>query len=198
MHNHLNSLLQYKEIVVALIAVFGVVIPYLVQRNKEYKLKLAEQKIAAYSEFLRDFTETAVLIAHDEEVAGKDADRRRIMARNQILLYGSDDVIKAYDKWVVFTDENQKAGSDEDVALFGDLLLKIRQDIVGTTKVTVHEISNLNPFNRGSTTNDLTMAAPDANSCLYPSVIVGFALLASRVSFVVRRQHISYVDIQNE
>src|SRR5437899_6305659 len=101
MHNQLNFLLQYKEIVVALIAVFGVVIPYLVQRNKEYKLKLAEQKTAAYSEFLRDFTETAVLIAHDEEVAGKDADRRRIMARNQILLYGSDDVIKAYDKWVV-------------------------------------------------------------------------------------------------
>jgi hypothetical protein len=146
----LNFLLQYKEIVVALIAVFGVVIPYLVQRNKEYKLRLAEQKIAAYSEFLRDFTETAVLIAHDEEVDGKDTDRQRIMARNQILLYGSDDVIKAYDKWVIFTDENQKAGgSDEDVALFGNLLLKIRQDIVGTTKVTVHEISNLNPFNRG-------------------------------------------------
>ena len=42
-----------------------------------------------------------------------------------------------------------KAGSDEDVALFGSLLLKIRKDIVGVTKVTVNEISNLNPFNRG-------------------------------------------------
>jgi len=144
-----NILLQYKEIVVALIAVFGVVIPYLVQRNKEYKLKLAEQKIAAYAGFLRDFTETAVLIVHDEEVKGKDADRRRILARNQILLYGSDDVIKAYDRWVKFADENQNHGSDEEVTLFGDLLLKIRKDIVGRTKVTVHEISNLNPFNRG-------------------------------------------------
>ena len=47
----INFLLQFKEIVVALIAVFGVVIPYLIQRNKEYKLKLAEQKIAAYSGF---------------------------------------------------------------------------------------------------------------------------------------------------
>jgi hypothetical protein len=150
MHTFFTLLLQHKEIVVALIAVFGVVIPYLVQRNKEYKLKLAEQKIAAYSEFLRDFTETSVLIAHDEKVDNKDADRRRIMARNQILLYGSDDVIKAYDKWVIFTDENQKAsGSDEDVALFGNLLLTIRQDIVGKTKVTVQEISNLNPFSRG-------------------------------------------------
>lgn len=142
-------LLQYKEIIVALIAVFGVVIPYLVQRNKEYKLKLAEQKIAAYSEFLRDFTETAIFIQHDEEVDGKDADRQRILARNQILLYGSDDVIKAYDKWVIFSDTDGKGGSDEDVALFGSLLLKIRQDIVGATKVSVNEISNLNPFNRG-------------------------------------------------
>ncbi len=144
-----NFFVQYKEITVALIAVFGVVLPYLFQRNKEYKLKLAEQKIAAYSEFLRDFTETAVLIMHDEEIEGKDSDRQRMLARNQILLYGSDDVIKAYDKLVRFTDEGGEAGSNEDVTLFGNLLLKIRQDIVGKTKVTVDDISNLNPFNRG-------------------------------------------------
>lgn len=144
-----NSLAQYKEIVVALIAVFGVVIPYLIQRNKEYKLRLAEQKIAAYSEFLRDFTETAIRITYDEEVSDKEAQKQRILARNQLLLYGSDDVIKAYDKWVVFSDTGGKGGSDEDVALFGILLLKIRQDIVGSTKVTVKDIDNLNPFSRG-------------------------------------------------
>ena len=143
-----NFLLQYKEIIVALIAVFGVVVPYLIQRNKEYKLKLV-QKIAAYSEFLRDFTETAVLITHEEDVEGKEAQRQRILARNQLLLYGSDDVIKAYDKWVAFSDRGGKAGSDEDVALLQKLLLKIRQDIVGSTKVTVYDINNLNPFSRG-------------------------------------------------
>ena len=149
MGTFVNFLIQFKEIIVALIAVFGIVLPYLIQRNKEYKLKLAEQKIAAYSEFLRDFTETAILIMHDEEIGGKKFDRQRMLARNQILLYGSDAVIKAYDKWVIFTDNSGKGGSDEDVALFGNLLLKIRQDIVGKTKVTVDDISNLNPFNRG-------------------------------------------------
>jgi hypothetical protein len=72
-----------KEVVVALIAVFGVILgvvfPYLAQRNKEYKQKLADQKTAAYSEFLRDFTEISVLISHGEEVEGKDADRQRIL-----------------------------------------------------------------------------------------------------------------------
>ena len=149
MDTFINLLLQFKEIIVALIAVFGVVLPYLIQRNKEYKLKLAEQKIAAYSEFLRDFTETAVLIMHNEKTDGKKFDRQRMLARNQVLLYGSDDVIKTYDKWVMFTDSGGKGGSDEDVVLFGNLLLKIRQDIVGKTKVTVNDISNLNPFNRG-------------------------------------------------
>lgn len=149
MNTFINFLLQFKEIIIALIAVFGVVLPYLGQRNKEYKLKLAEQKIAAYSEFLRDFTETAVLIMHDQKVGSKALDRQRMLARNQILLYGSDDVIKAYDKWVMFRDSSGKGGSDEDVVLFGNLLLKIRQDIVGKTKVTVDDISNLNPFNRG-------------------------------------------------
>ena len=71
MDTFINFLLQFKEIIVALIAVFGVVLPYLGQRNKEYKLKLAEQKIAAYSEFSRDFTETAVLIMHDQKVGSK-------------------------------------------------------------------------------------------------------------------------------
>lgn len=112
----MDSLLQHKEIVLAFIAIIGGVIPYLIQRNKEYKLKLGEQKIAAYSEFLRDFTETAVLIAHDEQLNAKDSDRQRILARNQILLYGSDNVIKAYDKWISYTDETEKYGSDKDVA----------------------------------------------------------------------------------
>lgn len=34
---------EYKEIIVALIAVFGAVLPYLLHKNKELNLKIAEQ-----------------------------------------------------------------------------------------------------------------------------------------------------------
>ena len=81
----------YKEIIVALIAVFGAVVTYLLQKNKELNLKLAEQKREAYTSFLRNFTETAVAVMHDEDVSGKDADRDRMLARDELLLYGSDD-----------------------------------------------------------------------------------------------------------
>lgn len=98
---------EYKEIIIALIAVFGAVIPYLFQKNKELKLKIADQKRETYSNFLRNFTQTAVAIMHDDDVAGKDADRDRMLARDQLLLYGSDNVIKAYDAWIRYADNRR-------------------------------------------------------------------------------------------
>ena len=80
---------QYKEIIVAVIVVLGVVIGYLVQKNKELNQRIAEQKREAYANFLKNFTEIAVAVTHDEEVSGKDADRERMLARDQLLLYGS-------------------------------------------------------------------------------------------------------------
>jgi hypothetical protein len=68
---------KYKEIIVALIAVFGAVLSYLLQKNKELNLKIAEQKREAHATFLKNFTETAVAVMHDEDVLGKDADRDR-------------------------------------------------------------------------------------------------------------------------
>ncbi|MBW1794850.1 MAG: hypothetical protein JRJ38_10535 [Deltaproteobacteria bacterium] len=139
---------EYKEIVIALIAVFGAVIPYLLQKNKELKLKIADQKREAYSSFLRNFTETAVAVMHDEDVSGKDADRDRMLARDQLLLYGSDDVIKAYDAWIRYADM-EKRDLDREGELVSLIFFAIRKDLLGKTKVTKENLSNLNPFNRG-------------------------------------------------
>jgi DNA topoisomerase IA len=138
----------YKEIIVALIAVFGAVVTYLLQRNKELNLKLAEQKREAYTSFLRNFTETAVAVMHDEDVSGKDADRDRMFARDQLLLYGSDDVIKAYDTWVRYAD-TEEHDLDREGELVSLILLAIRKDLMGKSKVTKEHLSSLNPFNRG-------------------------------------------------
>jgi hypothetical protein len=136
---------EYKEIIVALIAVFGVVfgavIPYLLQKNKELNLKIAEQKREAYTSFLRNFTEIAVAVMHDEVVSEKDADRNRILARDQILLYGSDDVIKAYDAWVRYADMEQHDLNKEG-ELVSLIFLAIRKDLLGKTKVTKGHLNN--------------------------------------------------------
>ena len=139
------------EILVAVIPASGLLIGYLIQRKNELKLKITEKKMAAYTEFLKGFTETAVAIMHAKEVGGIASDRQRILARNQLLLYANDGVIKAYDNWIKYTDENsERHGDNTYVELFGKFLLEIRRDILeGKTKLTVEEINNLNPFYRG-------------------------------------------------
>jgi hypothetical protein len=141
-------IMQYKEIIVALIAVFGVVLPYLLQRRKELNLKIAEQKRDAYANFLKNFTETAVAVMHDEDVSGKDADRERLLARDQLLLYASDDVIKAYDAWVRYADV-EKHEYDKEGDLLSFVFLAIRKDLLVKTRVSKEHLANLNPFNRG-------------------------------------------------
>lgn len=139
---------EYKEIVVALIAVCGGVLTYLFQKNKELNLKIADQKRDAYAKFLKNFTEVAVAIMHDEEVSGKDADRDRMLARDELLLYASDDVIKAYDTWVRYADIEEH-DVDKEGELVSLIFLAIRKDLLGKTNVTAKQLANLNPFNRG-------------------------------------------------
>ncbi len=136
------------EIIVALIAVFGAVFPYLLQKNKELNLKIAEQKREAYANFLKNFTSVAVAVMHDEGVSGKEADMERMLARDQLLLYASDDVIKAYDAWVRYAD-TEKHDYDKEGELVSRIFLAIRKDLLGKTRVTTEHLDNLNPFNRG-------------------------------------------------
>ena len=137
------------EIIVALIAVFGAVLPYLFQRNKELNLKIADQKREAYASFLTNFTKTSVAVTHDEDVSGKETDLERLLARDQLLLYASDDVIKAYDAWIRFADNDEKHSYDKEGELLSLVFLAIRKDLLGKTKVTKENLENLNPFNRG-------------------------------------------------
>jgi hypothetical protein len=138
----------YKEIIVALIAVFGAVVPYLLQRKKELNLKIADQKREAYTSFLKDFTATAVAVMHDEDLSGKDADLNRMSARGQLLLYASDEVIKAYDAWIRYADI-EGHDMNREGELLNLIFLAIRKDLLGKTNVTKDELENLNPFNRG-------------------------------------------------
>jgi hypothetical protein len=139
------------EIIVALIAVFGAVLPYLFQRKKELNLKIADQKREAYASFLNNFTKIAVAAAYDEDekLSGQEADMERLLARDQLLLYASDDDIKAYDAWVRFSDSDDKRDYDKEGELLSLVFLAIRKDLLGKSKVTKENVANLNPFNRG-------------------------------------------------
>jgi hypothetical protein len=72
----------------------------------------------------------------------------RMRARDQLLLYGSDDVIKANDAWVRYADlENHDLTKESE--LVNLILLAIRKDLLGKTKVKKEHLENLSSFNRG-------------------------------------------------
>ena len=139
------------DLLIALVGAFVLIWRYMAQKRKEYADRIIESKRIAYSEFLKDFTEASLNITYEKlELSDIDEDRRRINARNLLFLYGNDNVVKAYDNWVKFSDTDQaNNGSDTDVDLFGKILLEIRKDIHGKSKLTEREIRNLNPFYRG-------------------------------------------------
>lgn len=138
------------DLIIALIGAIVIVWQYLMQKRKESAERIIESKRKAYSEFLKDFTETAVKIMHEMDYTGSyKHDRDRLLARNQLLLFANDRVIKAYHNWIEFSDKNEGKDIDDEVELFGKILLEIRKDIHGDSKLTEEEISNLNPFNRG-------------------------------------------------
>ncbi len=148
--NWIDYLKPSIDLLIALIGAFILVWKYLTQKQKESAERIIESKRNAYSEFLKDFTETAVKIMHEMDNTGSfKHDRDRLLARNQLLLYANDKVIKAYHNWIEFSDQNEGGNIDKEVELFGKILLEIRKDIHGNSKVTEQEISNLNPFNRG-------------------------------------------------
>ena len=60
----------------------------------------------------------------------------------------SDDVIKAYDAWVRYADMEEH-DLDREGELVSLMLLAIRKDVMGKSKVTKEHLNNLNPFNRG-------------------------------------------------
>ena len=100
------------------------------KKSKELNLKIAEQKREAYTRFLTNFTEIAVAAMHDKNISGMDADRKRMLARDQLLLFGSDEVIKAYDAWIKHADTDEH-GLEREGELVGLILLAIRKDILG-------------------------------------------------------------------
>jgi hypothetical protein len=112
------------DLLIALIGAFVLVWKYLTQKRKEFEERIIESKRNAYSEFFRDFTRSAVNIMHDIKANALLDDKERMLARNQLLLYANDKVIKAYHGWIEYADSEEK-DINKEVELFGKILVEI-------------------------------------------------------------------------
>lgn len=156
---------DWETILAALIAAIVVMIGYRIQKKNEQEIKNRENSKEAYLKFLDDFTQTNVIStledtylnsfspADSNEQINKhklESQKRKLLARNHLLLYGSDNVIAAYLNYIKHIDNvlTNKI-KDEQEKYFNRLLVEIRNEIYKDTKVTDDEILKyFNEYNR--------------------------------------------------
>ena len=127
-----DSSFGWATIIAAIIAAFVVIIGYNIQKRNEQEVENRENSKEAYLKFLNDFTETNVIVKLEDEYLNSlspassneeinkhkiESLKRKLQARNHILLYGSDSVIGAYLNYIKHLDnilQNQIEDEQED------------------------------------------------------------------------------------
>jgi len=160
-----SSSFSWETIIAALIAALVVMIGYRIQKKNEQDAKNREDSKQAYLIFLDDFTQTNVISTLEDEFFNSlsaadsneqinkhkiESQKRKLMARNHLLMYGSDNVIKAYLNYIKHIDEVIQSGVvDKQEEYFNKLLVEIRREIYKNSEITESEISKyFNEYNR--------------------------------------------------
>jgi hypothetical protein len=142
----------WETIVAALIAAIVVIIGYNIQKKNDRIAINRENSKKSYLEFINDFTETTVTdilnseffenLSDEEQWKHKiDSDRRRIMSRDKLLLFGTDKIINTYLEFIKHIDDISKNGvEDKQADFFNKLLIEIRKEIYPDTKILEKDI----------------------------------------------------------
>jgi len=160
-----DSSFDWATIIAAVLATITVIIGYSIQKRHEREAKNRENSKEAYLKFLNDFTAANVIVTLENEYLNSlspsssneelnkhkiESLRRKLEARNHLLLYGSDNVIQAYLNFVKHLDEVlQKKVQDKQEEFFTNLLIEIRKEIYKESKLQKEDISKyFNEYNR--------------------------------------------------
>jgi hypothetical protein len=152
---------DWATIVAAFIGAVALILGYALQQKYERKAKNRENSKEAYLKFLNDFTEATVcetlfddyfnkLSKEEKQKYEIESTRRKLQARNYVLLYGSNEVIIAYLNYIKHIDEIiQQKIEDKQELFFNDLLMAIRKEIYPNTDITPDDILKyFNGYNR--------------------------------------------------
>jgi len=160
-----TSSFGWSTLIAAIIAAFVVIIGYSIQKRNEQEIKNRENSKEAYLKFLNDFTETNVIVTLEDNYLNSlspsssneeynkhkiESLKRKLQARNHLLLYGSDNVITAYLNYIKHLDDILQNGiEDKQIDYFNRLLSTIRKELNKDTKISEDDISKyFNEYNR--------------------------------------------------
>jgi hypothetical protein len=139
---NLTEDMVYKSLSVLLtiiIAILGWRMQRKTERIKIMENQLSDKKYAAYSELVSLFYSVLQNVKKKESGDPSAMMSNMLESKKNILMYGSDRVVKAFNKWLCSTTMNKSNYQQLDAFL--DLMLEMRKDMVGNkTKVSKRDL----------------------------------------------------------
>lgn len=133
-----NIIAVLSVIISAIIAVAGLVIAWQTEKLRTMREQLSEKKYNAYADAVKMFysvlkdTKSKKILNNDEMML------KMIDIKRDIFMYGSDNVFKTFNAWLLSTaDSNVKV----QLSTFLDFVLEMRKDLCNNkTKLKKHDI----------------------------------------------------------
>ena len=131
----MSKVLEILSVVLsALLIVLGWMYTRRTEELKIMRSQLSERKHKAYADLVATFYSAFKDTKNHEQTDMKAAMSKMIDAKRDIFMYGSDEVFRAFNKWL--ESASQPWQFDE----FLKFILSIRKDICGKTKLTADDV----------------------------------------------------------
>lgn len=117
-------------------AILGVVLLRKTERIKMMERQLSEKRYPAYAKLYDFFYEIFKVTKDGKKINDKDMRNKLIDAKKELIMYGSDDVVLALNRWLESLSDNSYNQLDK----FLDLMLLVRKDMCGNSKINRSDI----------------------------------------------------------
>ena len=132
--NWLPLLGTLTPILLALLGGVGWLYRHERERRAAIERQLSKDKYNTYIELINIFFDVFKGVKRDDQPNGEELMERMIDANKELVIYGSDDVVKTYFEWL-----STARNGTMDMELFGEVIIAIRRDMGNPdTSVTSH------------------------------------------------------------
>ncbi len=122
-----------------IIAFMGWVMQRKTERIKIMENQLSENKYKAYADMVGLFFSILKDIKRERKSNQEEMMDKMLESKKSIFMYGSDSVIKAFNKWLCSTTANETQATQ--LNAFLDFMIEIRKDMSGdSTKISKYDL----------------------------------------------------------
>ena len=141
--SHENIIAILSILISAIVAAAGFIIAWQTEKLRTMREQLSEKKYNAYAEAVKMFY-TVLKDVHKHKPTNNEVMKSKMIdMKRDILMYGSDKVFHAFNKWLFLSNKenNNENNNKEQLAAVLDFILEMRKDMCNNnTKLTKRDI----------------------------------------------------------